>query len=137
MTRALEPSSAGAYLPYVSAPPEPAKLWQLAQLVRHRSPPSCSPPSSGDPAGRGGPPPLDWMYAASWSISGIVYFGFLAGACTAPNASGMRPLSTWNTTDDAPTPTRLGPPAPPCRFRPWQVEQPWRYRSRPALTAID
>ena len=36
----------GAYLPRVRAPPEPAKLWHIAQLTRNSSPPlATSPPS--------------------------------------------------------------------------------------------
>ena len=36
---ALTPISVGAYLPFGSAPPWPAKLWHGAQLVRNSSPP--------------------------------------------------------------------------------------------------
>ncbi len=38
---ARRPVSEGAYLPWVSAPPAPAKLWHMAQLVRKISPPSA------------------------------------------------------------------------------------------------
>src|SRR5690242_12261960 len=127
MTRALAAVSGGAYLARVRAPPTPAKLWQLEQLVRNRSPPSASSPSSSLPEGSSGPPPSDSTYAASWSIWVRSYFTALRGACAAPRASGIRPDSTWKTTAEAPTPISDGPPAPPWLFRPWQVEQPCRY----------
>ena len=39
MCLSVTPVSLGAYLPWGSAPPEPAKLWQAVQLVRKISPP--------------------------------------------------------------------------------------------------
>src|SRR3954447_15546620 len=106
MTRASASFRAGAYLDRVRAPPAPAKLWQLEQFVRNRSPPSARSPSvrSASEGGASGPPPLDWMYAASWSIWVRSYLTFLRGACGAPLASGMRPDCTWNTTEAEPTP---------------------------------
>ncbi len=39
--------SDGAYLPRVRAPPEPAKLWHMAQLTRKSSPPLAGSPLAG------------------------------------------------------------------------------------------
>ena len=54
------------------------------------------------------------------------------------SAAGMRPVTTQKSTVAAPTPTRLGPmlgwpkgPTPLARF-PWQLEQAWANRRRPA-----
>src|ERR1700755_1084839 len=47
----------------------------------------------------------------------------------------MRPVDTWKSTAAEPTPIRLGPEPVPAAVSPWQVEQPCRWRARPALTA--
>ena len=51
-------SSAGAYLPSVSAPPAPATLWHIAQLMRNSSAPwAASPSPSSVLSARGTPGP--------------------------------------------------------------------------------
>ena len=45
MCLSLTSVEAGAYLPRVSAPPAPAKLWHIAQLTRKISPPRAESPS--------------------------------------------------------------------------------------------
>ncbi len=68
----------GAYLPFVSAPPLPEKLWHDAQLARNSSPPSAS--SSGvrpevsycSGAGIAGPGANDATKAANCAVSSSV-----------------------------------------------------------------
>ncbi len=75
MCLALTPVSLGAYLPWGSAPPEPAKLWHAVQLVRKISPPRTMlsllalATSYSDFGGTSGPGPRDATYAPSWLIS--------------------------------------------------------------------
>src|SRR5665647_3532093 len=65
----------GAYLPRVSAPPEPAKLWHIAQLTLTSSLPLAMspPPSVYWLSGTDGPGPSVATYAAReaicWSVN--------------------------------------------------------------------
>ena len=126
----------GAYLPRVRAPPEPAKLWHMAQLTRNSSPPlAMSPPSPEVMAASGmaGPGASDATYAASCLVCSSLNLFFLRMAWTPGLASGMRPVPTWKSTAAAPTPARLGPAAPPWALAPWQVAQLARKSFLPAL----
>src|SRR6266508_4044229 len=92
--------SDGAYLPFGSAPPRPAKLWHAVQFVRNSSPPrvTCS------------------------SVALLTSYDSCAGTA-GPGAS-------WKSTAAAPTPISDGPAIlpsplpPPSAARPWQLEQP-------------
>src|ERR1019366_1648626 len=128
----------GAYLPRVSAPPEPAKLWHIAQLTLNSSLPRAMLPS---PlvywlSGIDGPGPSVATYAAReaicWSVNMTLS---LRGACTPGPVSGIRPVPTWKSTAAAPTPARLGPVWLPKPEMPWQVAQLARNSLVPALTA--
>ena len=114
--------SDGAYLPSVSAPPAPAKLWHCAQFVRNSSPPSARSAS----------------VVSSCSSVGIAGPGAERGdvcrhrqrsrpRCTAPRraaparvgaASGIRPVPTWKCTAAAPAPIRVGAVAGALRVQP-------------------
>src|SRR5262245_14495396 len=79
-----------------------------------------------------GPPPSDWMYAASWTTC-------LRPTVTGPRSSsgptclpGIRPVLTWKSTAAAPTPIRLGAWEVPCALMPWQVAQLWLNSPFPA-----
>src|SRR5674476_948194 len=87
----------GAYLPRVSAPPEPAKLWHIAQLTLNSSLPLAMLPS---PlvywlSGTDGPGPSVATYAAMEAISWFVNITcLLLGAWTPGPARGIRPVPT-------------------------------------------
>src|SRR3954447_14779648 len=128
--------SDGAYLPFGSAPPRPAKLWHAVQLVRNSSPPrvTCSSvallTSYDSEAGTAGPGASEATYAARASISSCEYDGVLRGICAPGCIAGIRPVPTWKSTAAAPTPISDGPAilpsplVPPSAFRPWQLAQP-------------
>src|SRR6478736_2145495 len=136
--------SDGAYLPRVSAPPAPAKLWHMAQLTRKISPPSAMALLfSAEPgsmtvvyfeSGMAGPEPSEATYAARALICSGENFTLLTGAWTFGPASGMRPVPTWKSTEAAPTPTSEGPDFVPWALRPWQLAQLARKRSLPSAT---
>src|SRR5665811_872572 len=92
----------GAYLPRVRAPPEPAKLWHIAQLTLNSSLPRAMLPS---PlvywlSGMDGPGPSVATCAAREAICVWVNITLLPrGAWGRPvPASGIRPVPTWKST---------------------------------------
>src|SRR5471032_1447518 len=125
MCSAETPLRLGAYLPSVSAPPAPATLWRIAQLMRNSSAPLAAlpvPPRyclDGIP----GPTAFDPTNSASartcWSVN---WDGFCS-SCGPDAAAGIRPVETWNCTEAAPTPRSEGAWFVPSRFIPWQVAQ--------------
>ena len=140
--------SGGAYLPSVSAPPAPSKLWHWAQSAVN----SCWPsprlaPEVLTSAGVGiaGPPARDAMYAATSRVSvGFSWAGLLP--FSAPiSLAGIRPVLTWKSTAAEQTPIRLGAiPVTPCASRPWQVAHvswkicwPLRICARDALGVVE
>src|SRR6478752_1076476 len=129
------PSSAGAYLPRVRAPPAPAKLWHIAQLTR-----KIWPPSAMALLFSGVPGSMTVVYFSS-GIAGpgpseaSSNFTLFWGAWTFGPASGIRPVPTWKSTEAAPTPTSDGPDFVPWAPTPWQVAQLAMKRSLPWATS--
>src|SRR5665647_973283 len=126
----------GACLPRVSAPPEPTKLWHIAQLTLNSSLPRAMSPSPLVywPSGTAGPGLSEATYAARDAICSSVYLTVPLGeAWMAGPASGIRPVPTWKSTAAAPTPTRLGAALLPSACRPWQVAQLARNNFLPAV----
>src|SRR4051794_11340120 len=134
------PVRLGAYLPRVSAPPLPAKLWHMAQLVRKiRLPRETSPPVASYSSGVGiaGPGCRLATYAETWRISSGVSFTGPCGACGPLCWSGMRPVPTWKSTAAAPTPMRDGALLRPSALKPWHVAQFAMNTLRPAATSSE
>ena len=131
-------ASVGAYLPRVSAPPEPAKLWHIAQLTRNSSPPrATSPPSplvySASGIGRAGGQRRDVGGQGGDLLLGELdlVLALAPGRPGRPAASGRcRPGSPPAA---APTPIRVGPALVPWALRPWQVAQLARKSFLPVL----
>src|SRR6218665_1224159 len=121
----LVDSRLGSYLPSVNAPPAPATLWHIAQLIRKSSAPFAAspPPEVSEASGITGPGASDATWAANSAICSSVNCGSFSGACGPFAAIGIRPVPTWKSTDAAPTPMRLGAVPEPCACRPWQVAQ--------------
>ncbi len=142
MCFSVTPSSAGAYLPRVRAPPAPTTLWHIAQLVRNSSLPSARRASSPttwrySSAGIAGPGPSEATYADRSATSCSENLTSLAGACGAVASIGIRPVPTWKSVAAAPTPIRLGPAEPPWPAGPWQVEQlAWKSRSPASASPV-
>src|ERR1700733_14254429 len=97
----------GADLPRVRAPPDPAKLWHMAQLTRKISPPRAMLPPAGsvtELSGIAGPGARDATYAARsetcWGLNRLAR-GWI---WTLGPAAGIRPVPTWKSTAAAPTP---------------------------------
>src|SRR5450759_185875 len=129
----------GAYLPRVSAPPEPAKLWHIAQLTLNSWLPRAMLPSPlvNWPSGTEGPGASEAAYEARDAICASVNLILsLRAACTPGPASGIRPVPTWKSTAAAPTPARLGATLVPSAWRPWQVAQLARNSFLPAVTSF-
>src|SRR6478735_1680519 len=99
------PSSAGAYLPRVRAPPAPAKLWHIAQLTRKIWPPSA----------------MALLFSGVPGSMTVVYFS--------SGIAGPGP------TEAAPRPTSDGPDFVPWAPTPWQVAQLAMKRSLPWATS--
>src|SRR4051794_31358919 len=91
----LVPSRFGAYLPRVSAPPLPAKLWHMAQFVRKIEAPRAGSPLLGSTCsaeGMPGPGPRLATYAAIWEICSWVKWFSLCGAWGRPLSSPPGPV---------------------------------------------
>src|SRR3954469_14644881 len=137
MCLGVVPSRFGAYLPRVSAPPLPAKLWHIAQLVRKIVAPLEGSPLAGSTAsadGIAGPGPRLATYADSCATSSGVNRLWPSGACGAARCNGIRPVPTWKSTEAAPTPTSDGASLRPVASIPWHVAQLARNSARPAST---
>src|SRR3954469_3676862 len=137
MCLGVVPSRFGAYLPRVSAPPLPAKLWHIAQLVRKIVAPLEGSPLAGSTAsadGIAGPGPRLATYADSCATSSGVNRLWPSGACGAVRCNGIRPVPTWKSTEAAPTPTSDGASLRPVASIPWHVAQLARNSARPAST---
>ena len=116
----------GANLPRVRAPPEPAKLWHMAQFTRNSSPPMATLPPwplTDWLSGIAGPGAKEATYAASAAMSSLLNWTRCLGAWTSGLANGIRPVPTWKSTAAAPTPAREGATLLPWACRPWQVAQ--------------
>src|SRR5580698_7104309 len=104
MCSADTPLSAGAYLPSVSAPPAPATLWHIAQLVRNSWAPLAAlpfPPRYWSD-GIAGPGDFDATYSASARTCASVNCDGFCSSCGPDAAAGIRPVPTWNETAAAP-----------------------------------
>ena len=132
--------SVGAYLPRVSAPPEPAKLWHIAQLTRNSSPPSAtSPPSrlcsSASGIGGAGGQRGDVGGERRDLLLGEPDLLLTRGAWTPGPASGIRPVPDLEVHRRRRRRRRgSGRPWCPGPCRPWQVAQLARNSFSPSST---
>ena len=123
------PSAIGAYLPRVSAPPAPAKLWHMravdAEELAARGGVAAG---AGRVLGRRGSPGRGRATRRRPRASAICSLAELdrlaPGSATPGSAAGIRPVPTWKSTAAAPTPIRRrARSCVPWALRPWQVAQ--------------